>query len=96
MHRSSTFHIFTDRFYLDLLLIINFAKDALKWKIACRPIGTWTFDGFPFDYTNSLVNATFGSRKKSCQAKLMLTKLVNTTWRNFCLIVSVKWGMGTF
>ena len=28
-------------------------------------------------YTNSLVNATFGSGKKSCEAKFVLTKLVN-------------------
>ena len=32
-------------------------------------------------YTNSLVNATFGSWKKLCIAKFVLTKLVNTTWR---------------
>ena len=32
-------------------------------------------------YTNSLVNATFGSGKKSCYAKFVSTKLVNKTWR---------------
>ena len=31
--------------------------------------------------TNSLVKATFGSRKKSCYAKFALTKLVNITGR---------------
>ena len=43
-------------------------------------------------YTNSLVNATFGSGKKSCQAKLMLTKLVNMTWREMCVseVISVS------
>ena len=31
-----------------------------------------------YKYTNSLVNATFGSGKKLCQAKFVLTKLVDT------------------
>ena len=35
------------------------------------------------DYTNSLVNATFGPWKKSCSAKFVLTKLVNKT----CVLV---------
>ena len=32
-------------------------------------------------YTNSMVNTIFGSGKKSCYAKFVLTKLVDATWR---------------
>ena len=39
---------------------------------------------------DSLVNATFGSWKKSCEAKFVLTKLVNTTWREMGVIEGIS------
>ena len=53
------------------------AKNKMKWLM--NDLVKW----FPQKkkYTNSLGNTTFGSGKKSCWAKFVLTKLLNTTWR---------------
>ena len=91
LHKSFICFLFNDKAtFLSLQLSYYWGKDALKelqktFEILLKLLFEVYFSYFleQKKYTNSLVNATFGSWKKSCSPKIMLSKLTGITFYFF-------------